>query len=210
MGSTITMTEAQLGARLRSDAKGAPKAVFNAMYSAAQRGRSFIIGKSPVDRGILRNAWKVIKLSSIQTVELTNDQPYAGIVERGARPFKMSSTGIFYLKGWVMRKLKSGEMYPEGAQTKISWAKGWSKKLKTAKGESLITSKRKRKFSKDELEKAAESIAYAIAKTFEKYGMKGKRFVLNNLTKLAELMDGEVKRYLSNFFNRRLAGGSSG
>lgn len=206
MPETITMTESQLGARLRSDEAGAPKAVIKAMISAAQRGKSFMVGKSPVDRGILRNAWKVIKLSSLGVVELTNDQPYAGIMERGARPFKISGAGLWALKGWVMRKLMSGEMVPQGAQTRITWARGWNKRIRTAKGESLISTRRRRRFSRAQLEVEAERIAYAIAKNFEKVGMKGKWFVMNNLTQLAQLMDSEVKRSLSKFFNRNIRG----
>jgi hypothetical protein len=208
MVDSVRMTEAQLGARLRADAKGVPKAVFQAMFSAAQRGKAFLVEQSPVDRGILRNAWKILRLISIQTVELTNDQPYAGIVERGSKPFKISQEGIQALKGWAMRKLQSGEMMPTGAQTKITWARGWDKKHRQAKGESLIKSKRKKRFSKQQLEQEAQSIAYAIAKKFERIGMKGQRFVMKNLGTLASLMDAEVKRYLSKFFNRRVQEGS--
>lgn len=178
--STITMTEAQLGARLRADAKGAPKVILRAMFSAAQRGKSFIVGKSPVDRGILRNAWKVIRLSN--AVELTNDQPYAGILERGARPFKISREGREALEAWVLRKLISGEMQ----------------------------SKTKTKRKSPQLEQEAKGIAYAISKKFERVGMQGKRFVMNNLTNLAALMDSEIKRYLHNFYSRSWKGSDNG
>lgn len=172
--ATVEMTEAELGARLRSDAAGSPKAVFRAMVSAAQRGKGYIVKKSPVDRGILRNAWKVIRLSIQNIVELTNDQPYAGVVERGARPFKISPDGLTALKYWAKRKLRSGELTPKGPVG-----------------------------SEQELEREANRIAWAIAKKFEKVGMKGKRFVMENLPILASLMDAEVKRYLGKFFNRQ-------
>lgn len=158
-----------------------PKAITRAIFSAMQRGKSYLVGETPVDRGILKNAWKVIKLSD--GVELVNDQPYAGIVENGARPFKMSSAGISYLKGWVMRMFKSGRMMPNGSASKIA-----------------VTHK---KFKKPELEAQAESIAWAIAKHFEKEGMKGKKFVLKALPKLATLMDEEITRYLGKFFDRQ-------
>lgn len=191
MAETITMTEGQLGARLRSDEAGAPKAVFRAMVSAAQRGKAFIVGKSPVDRGVLRNAWKIVKLSVWNVVELTNDQPYAGIMERGARPFKISKAGREALEAWVLRKLSSGEM--NSKTTPIS-----TRKYKNQHG---TWGARRRKKTKA-LEAEAKSIAYAIAKKFERVGMKGKLFVMNNLTQLAQLMDAEVQRSLSKFFNR--------
>lgn len=204
MSDTVTMTETELGVRLRADAQGTPKAVLRAMFSAAQRGKAWIVGKTPVDRGILRNAWKVIKLSIFQEVHLVNDQPYAGIVERGSRPFKISGAGIWALKGWVMRRMKAGDIYPSGAGHRVTWARGWKKLLNKAKGQSQITKKRKIRISRSQMEKEAESIAYAIAKTFEKIGMKGKRFILQNLPILASLMDEEMKRSLSTFFNRPL------
>jgi len=174
--STITLEAGQLGARLRSDANGAPKAVQRAMFSAGQRGKALLVKDSPVDRGILRNAWKVVRLSD--GVEIVNDQPYAGIIEMGAKPFKMSAEGRKALEGWVYRKILQGTIT-----------------LKPLKGKA-------RKSAKSRLEQQAESIAYLIARKFERVGMKGKRFVYNNLDKLAELMDGEINRFLSSFFDR--------
>lgn len=193
--SSVTMTEAQLGARLRADAKGAPKAILRAMFSAAQRGKSFIVGKSPVDRGILRNAWKVIRLSN--AVELTNDQPYAGVMERGARPFKISAAGRQALEAWVLRKLVSGEMKSKSS--------GPTKKYKNQHG---TWGARRKKTPL--LEQEAKSISYAIAKKFEKVGIRGKRFVMNNLEKLAALMDSEVKRSLDKFYSRPMTGNNNG
>lgn len=181
--ATVEISFDKLGHRLRADAAGAPRAVKRAIYSGAQRGRSFIVGESPVDRGILKNAWRVLKMR--EGAELVNDQPYAGVMERGARPFKISSEGIFALKGWVMRKLVSGEMNGRSS-------------LKTKK-----VMRRRKTFA---LEKEAEKIAYAIAKKFEKVGIQGKRFVWKNLEKLAALMEGEMERYLAKFFNRPLGG----
>lgn len=192
MGETITMTEGQLGARLRADSKGASKAILRAMFSAAQRGKAFIVKKSPVDRGILRNAWKVIKLSD--GVDLVNDQPYAGIVERGSRPFKVSGEGLWALKAWALRRLKVGDIV---SKTRSA--------THTRKGIA-----RKRIKVNSELEQEAESIAWAIKRTFERVGMKGKRFVMHNIEQLAFLMDAEITRSLNSFFNRSLKGSTDG
>jgi predicted metal-dependent phosphotriesterase family hydrolase len=197
------MTPGQLGARLRADAKGAPKAVLNAMFSAAQRGKAFIVDKTPVDRGILRNAWKVIKLSSQMEVQLVNDQPYAGVIERGSRPFKISPEGIEALTGWVKRKLlRENIMGAHGANTThLHW--------KEARKAQLAHRKAGAGYKKRvlwEIDDQAKSIAWAIAKSWEKLGRKGTRFVMMHLPQLAELMDAEVKRYLNNFFSRPLNG----
>lgn len=199
--ATITISEGQLGARIRADQVGAPKAVGRAIFSALQRGKAYIVGKTPVDRGILRNAWKVIKLSD-GGAELVNDQPYAGIMERGARPFKISSAGIFALKGWVMRMFKSGRMHPTGAHSKLIWKKGWDARLASTTGANRIKRSIRKLPSNDSMEKEAERVAYAIAKSFEKVGMRGKRFVWKELPKLAEIMEAEINRSLNSFFNR--------
>lgn len=170
----VTIEAGKLGARIKSDAKGMPRVLKNAMYSAGQRGKAFILGKTPVDRGILRNAWRVVKMSG--GVELVNDMPYAGIMERGARPFKIRGAGIEALTGWVKRKiLQVGTIKGSKAHKhRVKWI----------------------------IDDEARSIAWAIAKTIEKVGIKGRRFVYMNLPKIAELMDSEVNRYLDSFFNR--------
>lgn len=190
------MSPGQLGARLRADKKGAPAAVQRAIFSAAQRGKAFIVGKTPVDRGILRNAWKVVKLSDGS--ELVNDQPYAGIMERGARPFKMSRAGREALEGWVKRKILGGAISRVKTPTVgMDW-----KSARAHQKANRKTGKATKAHQKWLLDDEAKSIAFAIAKHFEKVGMKGKRFVWMALPQLAELMDAEINRSLSAFFNR--------
>lgn len=184
--SNITISSGALGARIRSDHRGAPKAVERAIFSGLHRGRAYIVGKTPVDRGILRNAWKVIRLST-GGAELVNDQPYAGIIERGARPFKISKEGREALAGWVFRKLLQGSIQVKKAGGRFS---------------SLTGNRRHKHLVKANLEQEADQIAWAIAKKFEKLGMKGKRFVWKELPKLAELMEEEINRSLNSFFNR--------
>lgn len=169
---------------MREDASGGPRAVKQALFSAAQRGRSWIVGQSPVDRGILKNAWRALRMSD--GAELVNDQPYAGVVERGARPFKMNTAGMDALTGWVRRKILSG-------------------------GFGSLTTGKGRKNSKpaqiDQIEKEARKIAFAIAKKFERVGIRGKRFVWRNLPILANLMEKEIQRSLAAFFNRSVGSG---
>jgi hypothetical protein len=180
---SITIEPGQLGARLRSDGNGLPKVIQRAMFSAAQRGKAFIVDKSPVDRGILRNAWRIVKMSD--GVELINDQPYAGVMEAGARPFKIGRAGLDALKAWVYRKILNGTIVVN-----------------------KIKNTRHRKLVKWNLEDEASSIAWAISKKFEKVGIKGRRFVYSNLPKLAALMDSEVNRVLGRFFNRATGSGT--
>lgn len=194
--STITISANQLGARVRSDHAGAPKAVSRAIFSGLHRGRAYIVGKSPVDRGILRNAWRVIRLSD-GGGELVNDQPYAGILERGARPFKISQKGREALAGWVFRKLLQGGIAVKNAGNLGKRSRSEYGKRQVAKHKALV---------KWNLEEEAMQIAWAISKKWERIGMKGKRFVYYALPKLAELMEAEINRSLNKFFNRPVGG----
>ncbi len=204
-----------LGARLRSDANGMPRVLRLAMFSAAQRGKSYIVGESPVDRGILRNAWKVVKLSD--GAELVNDQPYAGVMERGARPFKISKEGMEALKGWVRRKILAGEL---GSNPKDKlWAARKRRTENKISNKSLATrakaqAKKQTKLgvlkhtTAWEMDEQVDRIAWAIAKKFEKVGIQGRRFVYASLPKLALMMDAEFIRFMTKFFNR--SSGNSG
>lgn len=213
--TSISFEPNELGARLRADARNAPKSVLNAIVSSAHRGRALLVKESPVYRGILRNAWRVMKIRN--GAQLVNDQPYAGVVERGSRPFKISKAGIEALVLWVKRKLLDGGMgFFTGSKASQRQAVQWAAKLQKAENKGRgrnkqFGPKRDVNFSRlkgqvrakvAELEKQAQLIAYKIASKFKRVGMKGQRFVYKNLDKLSLLMEQEINRALSSFFNR--------
>lgn len=222
--ATVKISFDKLGHRLRSDAAGAPRVVKQAIFSGAQRGRSFIVGKSPVDRGILRNAWRVLKFE--KGAILVNDQPYAGVMERGARPFKISPEGREALVGWVKRKILDGGMgLLVGSKRDRAQAISWAAKRQQMENRAANRALRRGKYSRGRqgplrdvsmrslrasvlgsiaiLDKEAEKIAWAIARKFARVGIQGRRFVWRNLEKLASLMQSEMTRFLSKFFNRQ-------
>lgn len=198
--ATIPLEPRKLGIRLRSDADGSPKAIVRAIVSGSHRMRSWIVKETPVDRGILRVAWKVMKLSD--GAELVNDQPYAGVMELGARPFKISKEGMEALQGWVFRKILNGTIALSRAgkvNTTMLWkVNATVKSIEHAQHRAASHRARVR----GELEEEAKRIAWAIAKKFEKVGIKGQKFVWKNLDKLTDLMSSEIERYLIKFFNR--------
>lgn len=76
----------------------------------AERGRAFIVTKTPTDQGQLKASWHVrpgiptaIQRGTAILAELLNDAPHAGIVERGARPHPVSPEGWMAIYDWVMR-----------------------------------------------------------------------------------------------------------
>lgn len=84
--------------------KGVRKAIDAAVRRSAHYGAAFLARKTPVDRGELKNAWRVSP-PGVTPVTITNSAPYAGIVERGARPHAVSREGIEAITGWARRKL---------------------------------------------------------------------------------------------------------
>lgn len=195
--AVISFKPGELGARLRSDAKGTPKALVKAMKSAAHAGRALLISDSPVYRGILKNAWKVVAF--VDGVELVNDQPYAGVIERGARPFKISPEGFEALKLWVSRKLLAGGNTWKWYRSE---AKARSKADRRSARKRMGPTRKMRVVAEQMADKEASRIAWAIARKWSRVGMQGKYFVRRNLPQLSHAMDKEVTRFLSEFFNR--------
>lgn len=225
--ATVKIDFDKLGHRIRSDASGSPRAIKQALFSGAQRGKGLLVKHSPVDRGQLRNAWRVLKFRD--GVSLSNDQPYAGIMERGARPFKIGLAGLQALIGWVKRKILDGGWgfftgNKSSQRQAISWAAKREQQENRARNRSMGRGKNRQYGPKANvnmrslrakhagtvalMDKEAEQIAWRIAKNFEKVGIRARRFVWRNLPALAYLMDKEVTRFLSNFFNRPFSAGS--
>lgn len=192
--ATLTIEPGQLGVRIRADVAGTPKAINRAIFSGLQRGKAYLVGQSPVYRGILRNAWKVMRLLE-GGAELVNDQPYAGVMEAGARPFRISPEGRQALARWVYIKLLEG-----GKATSRAGRVQKRKYLPTGIAQARAAQHKGR--VRAELEEEADQISWAIAKKFEKVGIKGRRFVWLALPKLAQMIEEEINRSLGNWFNR--------
>lgn len=104
--ATVKVPPGQLGAVLRDAHKKIPKAVRAGLSIAAERGRAHLVARVPTYKGVLRNAWEVRShLAGPVAAEVTNSAPYAGIVERGARPHWTSEEGKAALREWVRLKL---------------------------------------------------------------------------------------------------------
>jgi len=97
---------------LARDIKKATKAIEEGQAAAAQRGRTVLVRKTPVDTGQMKGAWKAGK------DYIHNDAPHAGIVEKGARPHKVSRAGIESLTEWARRQLG----LPDDQAKSVAWA----------------------------------------------------------------------------------------
>lgn len=171
MPQVFRVSASVVGAAIRARGAFAREAIVRSMVRAAHRGRAIIIDRhnkaNKVDQGLHKNSWKVKETA--RGADITNDAPYAGIIERGARPHAVSREGIEMIAAWVRRKLRS--------TTSKS-----GKKLKNG-----------RKYNEDE----ALSIAYAIAAKIRKQGQKGTFIVRDSIPALSKALAEEVDKALA-------------
>jgi hypothetical protein len=71
----------------------------------ARGGRAVLVRRTPKDRGQLKAGWrsKTFPEGKREVARVTNDAPYAGVVELGARPHQVSLEGRVAIAGWVRR-----------------------------------------------------------------------------------------------------------
>lgn len=99
-----TISPEQLSKDLKKRIGTLPAEVRKGLLRAAHRARAVMVDKTPVDTGAMKNAWRVVTVND--GAELINDAPYAGIIEKGARPHTVSQEGIDSIARWVKRKLQ--------------------------------------------------------------------------------------------------------
>ncbi len=104
--SVIRLTPQQLTAQIRKDAREFPRQIRRGLLKAAKRGERLLGKAMPVGTtGHLKNAWEVEMVGN--DVHLVNRAPHAGIMERGARPHKVSVEGQEQIRQWIRKILKT-------------------------------------------------------------------------------------------------------
>lgn len=184
--ATIKVAPGKLGAVIKADGKNLPKVAMLAMRKAAARGAAHLASKTPVDRGMLKNAWRVVKLASAigGGYEILNDAPYAGVVERGIRPGQKFGRAAFdAIKAWVIRKIL------------VAKAPGQKKPRAGSKAGAAMDAE-------------ADAITWAIIKKLEKFGRAGKFFIKAELPDLTVVLTGMIVDEITAYFAK--GGGTKG
>lgn len=118
----INLRAEQVPAVMRQHEERARKAIRVAAVGAAHRFKARLVARTDelgiTDTGIFKNAWRVATGIGNALAEVYNDAPYAGILELGARPHKVSAEAREAIKRWAMRKLQLEEAEAEHA----AWA----------------------------------------------------------------------------------------
>jgi hypothetical protein len=111
----IKIPHNKLGQRIIRDNQRGQAAMRKAAHSTAEIARNILSQAAPVDLGELKASLRVERHAfgtSLATV--VADAPYAGIIERGARPHPVSRAGIESLTRWAMRKMREPEDVARG------------------------------------------------------------------------------------------------
>lgn len=195
---TITISPSQLPTALLGEMELMPKLMPIAVRRACNRLKAYLVNQSDAlgitDRGIYKRSF-VVSANSV-----TNVAPHGPIVEEGARPHKLSPEALENLAGWVRRKLR-----------KTTYSLKQKRNDSTGRfetGDELVTKQRRYRrgkmvYTKVEVKDSrgrftgdqdvvgkkvgdeAMKIAWAIAKTIEKYGQKG-RYVMRDALPMAK------------------------
>ena len=109
----LKISPEEIAAEVRRRHKASGQAMAIGMVFAAERGRTFIVKRTPKDQGQMQAAWKVKRHRMMRkhrgglpigdVAVLLNDAPHAGVVEAGARPHPVSPAGVAALHAWVWR-----------------------------------------------------------------------------------------------------------
>lgn len=184
----IRVEPGKLGVVIKMDARNIPKIFRKGAMMGAHRGRTHMVANSPVDRGLLKNAWEVHPGFGNELAELINTSPYAGVLERGARPgAKFSPQVVDDLAQWVIRKILRARMAatrPRARAPKIGSARWTAEQAE------------------------ARSIAFAILTKWQKLGREGTFFVKAQQNKLSRFAVEEIVREINKYFAS--GGGTSG
>ena len=104
--ATVKLRPSEVGPTLSTQAKTLPTAIaLGSLAVVAQRSVARLAAISPVDMGVFKNAWYATRVGARKAYKVVNDAPYAGIIERGARPHPVSMEGQIAISHWVKRKI---------------------------------------------------------------------------------------------------------
>ena len=201
-------------------------AVIRAQRSACHAGKVIVKRATPKDRGLAQNSWQANMgpknaRPPTPAAWLSNSAPYIGILEKGARPHKVSLDGQRSIYEWVERHFRlvghgggvmsAGEI-PEGVSSNSLTAtksrrhkvarQGYLDKL-TRLG-AMLENNLVRNFPDmgRKLVPAALNIAAAIIQKIRTKGAKPRFFVRMSLPILLQILQDETKRHIADIAKR--------
>jgi hypothetical protein len=193
--ATVLINIKELPTQLVRDEARLREAIARGARAGAERGRTYMSKRTPIDLGQLRAGWKVKggspapEQGGATLATLDNDAPHVGIVELGARPHTMSPAGWAAIYEWVRRH---PELYTHAGSKKNPAMSGPNqpKMRRTPKALGPI-----RPYHGPDPEISA--ITNAIVQKIRKVGQKPTYFIRKNLDALARLAVQEVAKSIA-------------
>lgn len=205
MGIPISMKD--LPKELQRREKSLRAAARRGARIAAKRGKSHLMHATPVDNGDMKSAWKVVNrpggagLSEMSVIE--NTAPYAGVVERGARPHAVSEAGQLAIYEWVKRHFQFRAI-GRGAKARAVGVISKDSHAALKAGERR-TNKIGGPLGQLEMDSELVKIAEAIIHKLRVKGQKPTYFVRDSLPDLQRYLREEVEREIRLQANKREA-----
>jgi hypothetical protein len=187
---TVTIPPGRLGAFIKGSVNKNADAVRRGIRNGMLRGISVLKKNTPVDQGIMKNAWKLVGVVGTKgLMAILNDAPHAGIVERGARPHMPPLEPILE---WVKRHLRNfGLRAPRFKAPRQG-------PLRTERAYAARAMRVQRHVeSVADFEDEVLAIAEAIRWKIYKKGQEGTYFVRNSLPELRAAVEEEINRALA-------------
>lgn len=184
----ITISLEDLPADLLRRIAELPDRMLRGITSGQNFGRALLVKKSPTDQGQLRNSWRLESGGggAAQFVQsIVNDAPYAGVIERGARPHPVSKEGIESIAGWVWRN--RGKFSMSRVSGPVRRGTGGRRALQRQTDMMIAT-----------------QIAHAIAWKIRRYGQKPTWFVRESVPRITRVIRKEVAREIDKLAGERL------
>jgi hypothetical protein len=170
-----------------------------AMKRAAQRGRSYLVKRTPVDQGQLKASWKTQVTATGEggdiAASIINGAPHAAIVEEGARPHPVSNEGFYAIFLWAKRHGVVGarRKFQRGGRTRIQGPQ----QVRIIRG-----------FAFTDADVPTAELALGICRKIQKHGQEATYFVRDSMPALHEMATKELAKAMQKAMTpRRKKGG---
>lgn len=180
----------QIAGELRARARKTPGELTKAMVRSAHRAKSLLVRRTPKDLGEAKAGWRVsqpIKGTRGARVDLYNDAPHVGVLERGARPHGVNLEGRMAIYEWVLRNIPATPAMSGPVQAG------------KRRSHSLGRGGRPKKLKEDQ----AMEITNAIVWKIRKKGQKGHFFVKKSMEEMNRDFGKELNKQLNAYSKRR-------
>lgn len=186
--ATLRLTPRELGVILTNQHRKLKATIDTANERAAHRAIVYLQKQTPVGAGPehMAQAWEVTKQSRNYIVH--NTAPYAGIVERGARPHNVNREGVDAIRKWVIAKgiIAISKPLPVGVHGPVRAPRALTRKQAEGKYAPMV-----------------ESVVWAIVGKIKKEGQKPTWFVRDSLPKLNNILADEVSRAIGELLSEQ-------